>query len=150
MAKAAPAPPLRDPTLLTALKVVGKTADPLRDQLVVGTHAIDLTVRVTGQLIVNPDSQYSSSSAPDTAAVVALLLAKLEPAARTRLLRELPEKFAASGGALPPSESVLLGQAEALLQALRRKVPQTRRGAVNGDLEVTIVGPATKQRARAG
>jgi len=72
-------------------------------------------------LRVGQPSVKASSSLPETAHLIGLLLAKLTKKARQQLLSELPEAFAAAGNTLPEITPELLGGAKALLERLRAK-----------------------------
>jgi hypothetical protein len=133
-----------DPVVWHALAVAARGAAQRRDQLHPGQYAVDAVVRVRGALQVGHDLDGVAGVTPDPAHLVALVLAKLNTATRAKILAELPDEFAAHGNQLPAVDAQLLADTAGLLQALRRKAPQRRRGAVTGELSLeTLVDPTS-------
>lgn len=82
-------------------------------------------------LSVGHDSVRSSSATPNQAHLVAAILAKLNHQTRDKILRELPEEFAAAGNELPAVEDSAVKAADAMLKRLRAKKEQKVRGSVS-------------------
>ena len=100
-----------------------------------GAHAVALqisgtvdeerfVVGVTGTTMVGTDSTRLSSKAPDLNHLIAWLLSKLNGPTREKILRELPEEFAANGNQLPAVDEHLPELAGGMLRRLRAKVQQ--------------------------
>ncbi len=94
--------------------------------------------QVAGVLSIGHDSTRASSSGPAAGEVLGYLLAKLNPKTREKILRTLPEEFAAGGGKLPAVDADIVAAAENLLGRLRNKVTKESRGAVNFSYTVKI------------
>lgn len=86
---------------------------------------------VVGALSVGADTTRTSSSAPDRAKLVAWILSQLNTQTREKILRELPESFAAAGNKLPDVDPVLLEATEGMLGRLRAKVSQPVQGPLS-------------------
>lgn len=67
---------------------------------------------------------------------MANILAKLNPATRAKILRELPENFAEAGGKLPVVSEELVEAVAAMLKRLRAKITVTSRGPVRCEYRV--------------
>ena len=126
---------------LHALVVLGRTAD--RDALPSGDHEIDMTLRVTGTLHVGADSVTAKTCTPDQSDLLAAILAKLNTVTREQILRELPEEFAGAGNRFQVPNPAIARDVKRMLQRLRRKVAQPRRGDVKADLDVAVVEETT-------
>lgn len=121
-------------------KVASKEGD--RDALTGGSrHCVQLEVvgtvdqqplqyDIDAVLNIGHDQQKASSTTPDQAKLVANILAKLNPATRNKILRELPERFAEAGGKLPEVSEELLAASTQMLQRLRAKKTVISRGPV--------------------
>jgi hypothetical protein len=114
-----------------------------RDALLAGGE-YDVTLRVAGEVgtkpfaceaeahvVVNQDGTRIVSHAPPAPHLAAYLLGLLPRAKRERVLRELPERFAAADNRLPDVDAELVEAAENLLGRLRAKVQQHVRGAIS-------------------
>lgn len=122
-------------------KIAEKEGD--RDQLVDGaTHqvAIEILAKVDGvpfeanasaMLSVGHASTRASSTTPNVAHVLALVLGKLNAATRDKILSELPEDFERNGGLLPEVAETAIEAADNMLRRLRAKVQTTVRGSVS-------------------
>ena len=88
-------------------------------------------VSLFADVTVGFDSTRASSSGPRADELLAVVLAKLNTATRERILRDLPDEFAANGNELPAVAPALIEQCGAMLKRLRGKVSQTVRGAVS-------------------
>lgn len=96
----------------------------------VGDQRVDVPVEAT--LHVGHPSQRASSSGPSTEHLVACLLSRFNERTRERIVRGLPEEFAAHDGKLPEVTSAQLDAAKGLLARLRVKTTVTQRGPVSG------------------
>lgn len=120
--------------------VSGKESN--RDALESGaSHVVNLTVTgdidgqpveqsFAGRLTVGKDSTRASASVPNIEQVVAAILAKLNPATREAICRDLPAEFAANGHSLPALSVGQVEQAQALLAALKTSKQVAVRGSV--------------------
>lgn len=109
-------------------KAASKLAD--RSQLEVGTHPVDLTIsgrvngrtvyeRLMGNLVVNPDTQRTKSTACDQTHLVAYFLSTQTKAARKRTIDSLADQYRANGNKLPDVDQQHLAEAKVLLEQLR-------------------------------
>lgn len=89
------------------------------------------TAEARAHLVVNHDGTRVVSQAPPPAHLVGYLLGMLPRAKRERMLRELPEAFAAADHRLPDVDANLVEAAQNLLERLRAKVQQQVRGAIS-------------------
>lgn len=96
-------------------------------QATVGRAAIE--VPFAGDLRVAEDQSSASSSAPDTAHVVALLLDQLDDGPRKQLLARLPKEFEQTHE-LPIVPESRITEAQDLLKRLRASTIKTKRGSV--------------------
>jgi len=87
-------------------------------------------LRIAGKLTVGHEQTRSSSTAPAAGHVLALVLAMLNQATREKILRELPETFAAAGGVLPEADQAIVEAANGLFARLRAKIETTAKGPV--------------------
>ena len=99
-----------------------------------------IAARINGKVIqetfdatinVGHSSQRASSVNPQPAALLALVLSKLNTATREKILNELPADFVANGNAIPEVAKDLTDAADNLLSKLRASKPQTVRGNVS-------------------
>jgi len=86
---------------------------------------------INTELSVGHSSRRGKSVAPNPTALVALILSKLNTATRERLVRDLPELFAAAGNRLPEVEPVMLTLADSLVTRLRAKETHLVEGTVS-------------------
>ena len=114
-----------------------------RDSLPGGEN-YNITLRISGEIatkpfaveaearvVVNEDVERLVSQAAPTPHLVAWLLMQMSRSERERIIRELPESFAANGGLLPDIDADLALVSEKLLERLRSKVQKQSRGAVS-------------------
>ncbi len=101
--------------LLIAARINGKIIQEVFDSTISVGHA----------------SQRASTVTPQPAALLALVLSKLNTATREKILNELPADFVANGNAMPEPSPELTAEAEGLLAKLRANKPQTVRGNVS-------------------
>ncbi len=94
---------------------------------------------IQGVLTVGEDSVTASSVTPQTDELLAHILGKLNTATRDKLLRELPQEFAANGNEMPKADESLIDAVHDMLQKLRRKVTRPRRGSVKGTFDIKAV-----------
>ena len=133
-------PPLLPPPLAHALLVgTRKPATDCRADLAPGRYDIDAAVSIRGLLSVGEDSLAASAIVPQADQLLAVLLAKLNSATRDKLLRELPDEFVRAGNQMPETELSRVDDARELLSRLRRSVTRTRRGAVTGTFDMTVI-----------
>ena len=131
---------LLPPPLAHALLVgTRKTATDCRVDLAPGRYDIDAAVSIRGLLSVGEDSEAASAIVPQADQLLAVLLAKLNSATRDKLLRELPDEFVRAGNQMPETELSRVDDARELLSRLRRTVTRTRRGAVTGTFDMTVI-----------
>jgi len=141
-----PAPAV-DPAVVAAAaytalaKVGGKEAN--RDDLAAGaTHAVRLAIAgqidgeefetyIAADLSVGHDSTRASSTGPKQGELIAVILGKLNTATRDKILRELPEEFAANDNQLPAVDTTAVDAVDSMLKRLRAKKTQNVRGSVS-------------------
>ena len=87
--------------------------------------------KIAGVLSVGHDSTRTSSSGPGMTEVVGYLLAKLNPRTREKILRTLPEEFAAGENTMPVVDGDILESAKNLLGRLRAKQTVSAKGPVS-------------------
>jgi hypothetical protein len=126
------------PAEAMALKVVAAGLEKeARDHVRAGAHDVNFLVRVLGRLNVKPDiPDAASSSAPDTAHLVAWILSQASVKIRAKILRELPQLFAENGCELPKVDELFLDQVAGTLKRLRKTSTGPKRGAVSGEFEI--------------
>ncbi len=97
------------PPLIHALAVAArKPATQCRPELLAGRYDIDAAVSIQGILAVGEDTEAASSVTPQPDQLLAFVLGKLNTATREKLLRELPEEFAANGNDMPETDDSLV------------------------------------------
>ena len=146
--------PQLEPIIWAALERVS-AKQGCRDQLESGdSHEVHVRLEgdvdgehfaqnVSAVLTVGHEQQKAASATPDQPRLIGAILAKLNATTREKILRELPEEFAASGGELPDVAPELTSSAEGMLRRLRAKKTVTARGAVRCDYQLV-------PRARSG
>ena len=124
------------PIEFAAIKVAGKRADKLRDRVDVGTHAVDVTVRVQGDLHVAGDQAAETTKAPKAETLLALVLAELGPKTRAKAFEGVAAACTAyrEGGDEPEAPQTARDSAEDLYRLCQRAHLQKRRGNVTGEL----------------
>jgi hypothetical protein len=85
---------------------------------------------ISGRLNIGKGCVKASSVAPNVSHVIGCILGKLNEATRAKVLRELPEEYAAGGQSLPAVAVGLVNQADGLLAALRSTKQVASRGPV--------------------
>ena len=129
------------PAEIHALTVLARGSKHYRDSLTPGVHPIDMTLKITGRVIVGDDIATHTSATPDQDKLIAYLLDQIGPEWRDRIVAELPERFEAAGQKMPEATAESLAKATLMLAQLRTKKPCNRKGAVRGDLTAEAVEP---------
>lgn len=145
-----PAEKLTAPQILALNRVTSdKLIKAARNEVTAGEqYDLDFGVRVSGQLVINHDSQFTANIAPKPVELVKALLAQFGPRKRVELVDRLiadgtakhiggpeaksPEDYAAR-------DAELSALAERLTAGLTVTSPASKRGAVTGLIEVTPV-----------
>lgn len=138
------APPNLEAAELHALAIAGKFAKPARSKLKHGTHKIDFVARFAGLVKVLKDTTSSETSTPDAPAIIGHLLAKLPEASRDEVLDHLHELYRRGRGKLPKVEQAIADRVSAMLARMRKVRTIPKKGAVSGEIEVTILPEATR------
>lgn len=113
-----------------ALAVGAFNARPWRDGAEVGTHEVNVAVRVRGTLSIAPDYEQVSVAATDVWRLVEAALTLAPKLSLPQLVQ-----FAFCGDAPEPPSAALAVAGKQLLS--QRKQPTSCRGAVRGNLSVT-------------
>jgi hypothetical protein len=133
-----------DRNLNTALFAVQKATakHQERESLAPGSYECDITItgtvdanpvyaRFLGSLSVGTDTVANSSSGPNQAELLAVVMGKLNSATREKITRELADAFSANGNRLPEVPAAQIEAAEMLLKRLRSTISQARKGTVS-------------------
>lgn len=127
--------------LLHALeKRAGKEGD--RELLTAGSYEVDARVEATvegerllenvkGKLLVNPDTEGTSSSGADNAEVIAAILARLPAQNRDAILRELPDEYVSAGHAFEGLEVAAVKRVKTMLSRMRASSTEKKKGTVS-------------------
>lgn len=124
---------------LHALKIAGKKADDVREDLEADTdpQPVDFLLHITGEITVAGDSDYIGQLKPELGDVLALTLSTLGPRARKQLADDLSTAYAkAPAGESPAVHTDHREAAEKLLRKLNRPEEKHRRGAVGGIIKL--------------
>lgn len=126
-----------DPAQLHALAVVGKKAKKQRKNLGVGTHVIDCTVRLQGELVVSGDQTVVSTNKVAAENLLAAVLGATTKATAKRIVAAVLE-----GGPdrLKPAEDSFGAMLAAkLIDETTTETKSKRKGAVSGKITATEI-----------
>jgi hypothetical protein len=125
-----------DPAQLHALAIAAKPAKKERQNLQVGTHIIDCTVRLQGELVVSGDQSVLQTKKVGTEQLLAAVLGATTKATAKRIVAaviEHPERRA------PEADSFESKLAAKLIDETSTESLVTRKGAVSGKITATEV-----------
>ncbi len=129
---------------LIALQAFAKSVpNGARDQLEAGReYSVDceiagkidgrpVSVELVGQLKVGHNSERTSSSAPKLVELVTYLLQRMPATTRNAIYRNLATQYENAGRSFPKLASELIPKTETLLDQLKKKTQETKRGDVS-------------------
>jgi hypothetical protein len=132
-----------EPLELHALKILGKGADKVRDELPPGTgQKIDFAVRISGAVDVQVDVAYDTPVKPQLADVLVIALGAVGPRSRAAICDALEEAFGGlkKGIDRPELAASELETSDRLIERLTRKREKEQRGGVVGSLKLERIG----------
>ena len=133
------------PAELHAVDRVGKQAAKIRDELEAGAHQVDLSVRLTGTLVVGPSQPGGTTTeTPTAASLLAVLFAGASPRSREKMLAVLKTRYedwtAGAVQAEPELDLKERGLANDIFGSLSRQAMKAgKRGSVSGAIECKLI-----------
>ncbi len=121
---------------LHAIKILAKEADEKRALLVPGKIPLDFGLHITGDLIVNANTDARQPSAPKAVELVAALLSQFGPRKRSSIMEQIVDKGLSQS--IVDAEQTL-AIAQQMIAELTTHSIVTRRGNVTGTFAVTPV-----------
>jgi len=129
-------------TIALSKCVKEKAAKDARPKLAEGPHVVDVTVRVTGHLLVAPPTATTVKESVPFETLLAIVLADLTPAARRKVRGSFVRLLAAWRDGADELPTAPAEAAEELLALARREREGTRNGNVTAPLTVELIGRA--------
>lgn len=119
----------------------GKLIAGARSQVDDGTtYDVDFGVRITGQVIIGHEADFTSNNAPKLLELVQALLAQFGPRKRATVVADL--MLSGIARTIAPDDKPVDGLAElaaALIDGLTTTTKGTKRGNVTGDVAVQLI-----------
>lgn len=131
---------LRSALLHALEKRAGKEGD--RELLTAGSYEVEARVEATvegeqllevvkGKLLVNPDTEGTSSSGADANEVIAAILARLPEQNREAILRDLPTTYLEAGNEFKGLSVADVKRVKKMLERMRCSTTTSKKGTVS-------------------